>query len=95
MLVVSLGIAARFHEHTPSFAVGIGSAAVSAWMILASQVYGLSTVDDITFASALAVAALALIGLTAHELSAERVVHSLDVRSREPEPVNGPRPSTA
>ena len=64
-------------------------------MIVASQVYVPSTVDDIAFASALAIGALTLIGLTAHDLSSERVVHSLDVRSREPEPVNGPRPSAA
>jgi hypothetical protein len=94
-LVVSLGISVRFREHIPSFLVGACSAAVSAWMIVASQVYAPSTVDDITFASALAIGALTLIGLTAHELSAERVVHQLDVRSRQPEPVNGPRPYAA
>jgi FtsH-binding integral membrane protein len=95
-LVVSLGIAARYRPHLPSFFVGVCSAAVSVWMIVASQVYNASTVDDITFASALAIGALSLIGLTAHELSAERVVHSLELRrSREPEPVNGPRPAAA
>ena len=95
MLVVSLGIAARYREDKPSFLVGVCSAAVSAWMIVASQVYSASTVDNVTFASALAIGALALIGLTAHELRAERVVDSLDMRSRDPEPVNGPRPSAA
>jgi hypothetical protein len=95
MLVVSLGIAERFQRYTLSVLVGLGSAAVSAWMIVASQVYSASTVDDITFASAIAVALLALIGLTDHELSAERVVHKLEVRSPEQEPVNGPRPTAA
>jgi hypothetical protein len=64
-------------------------------MIVASQVFTQSTVDDVTFYSALAIGALSLIGLTAHELSAERVVHSLELRSREPEPVNGRRPAAA
>jgi amino acid transporter len=98
MLIVSLGIAERYRDHLPSVLVGLASAAVSAWMIVASQVYSASTVDDITFASALVIAALTLIGLTAHELGAERVVHSLDVRSRsrEPKPVDdGQRPATA
>jgi hypothetical protein len=95
MLVVSLFIAERFRAHLPSALLGLASGAVSAWMIVESQIYSASTVDDVTFASALVVAALALIGLTAHELSAERVVHKLEVRSREPEPVNGPRPSAA
>jgi hypothetical protein len=51
-LVVSLGIAAWYREHIPSFLVGVFSAAVSAWMIVASQVYAASTADDIAFASA-------------------------------------------
>jgi hypothetical protein len=93
MLVVSLFIAERFRDDVPSVLLGLAGAAASAWMIVESQIYSASTVDDVTFASALAIAAIALIGLTAHELSAERVVHRLDVRSREPEPVNGPRPS--
>jgi amino acid transporter len=95
MLIVSLGIAERYRDDLPSVLVGVSSAVVSAWMIVASQVFSASTVDDITFASALVVGALTLIGLTAHEFGAERVVHSLHIRSREPEPVNGPRPSAA
>jgi peptidoglycan/LPS O-acetylase OafA/YrhL len=95
MLVVSLGIAERFRQDATSVFVGLASAAVSAWMILASQLYSASTLDDVTFGSAIAVAVLALIGLTAHELTTERVVHRLEVRSREPEPVDGPRPSAA
>lgn len=95
MLVVSLFIAERFRYHLPSVLLGLAGAAVSAWMIVESQVYSASTVDDVTFASAIAAAVLALIGLTAHELSVERVVHKLDVRSREREPVNGPRPTAA
>ncbi|MGH2833934.1 MAG: hypothetical protein ACRDK2_14255 [Solirubrobacteraceae bacterium] len=77
MLVVSLGIAIRYRRHIPSLASGLLAAVVSGWMIVASQVFSLSTVQNLTFAEALGVAALALVGLTAHELSTERIVHSL------------------
>jgi uncharacterized membrane protein len=78
MLVVSLAIADHYRDHLPSLIVGISSAIVSVWMIVSSQVFSRPTVDDLTFASALVLGALAAIGLTAHELSAERVVHSVD-----------------
>jgi hypothetical protein len=77
MLVVSAATAARYRRHIPSLVVGALAAVVSAWMIVASQVFSLSTVQSLTFAEALGIAGLALIGLTAHELSTERVVHSL------------------
>jgi hypothetical protein len=79
MLAVSLGVAVRYRNDLPSLAVSGAIAAVSAWTIVASQVFAQSTVDDLTFASALAVGALAAIGLTAHELDTERVVHKLEV----------------
>jgi peptidoglycan/LPS O-acetylase OafA/YrhL len=77
MLVVSMGTAARFRRHRPSFAVGVITALVSAWMIIASQVFSLETVQNLTLAESLAVAGLAIVGLTGHELSTERVVHAL------------------
>jgi hypothetical protein len=79
MLAVSLSVAVRYRNDLPSLAVSGAIAAVSAWTIVASQVFAQSTVDDLTFASALAVGALAAIGLTAHELDTERVVHKLEV----------------
>jgi hypothetical protein len=62
-------------------------AVVSAWTIVASQVFSQATVQNLTLASSLAIAALSLIGLTIHELSSERVFHSLEVGTgrREPE----------
>jgi hypothetical protein len=83
MLVVSLAIADHYRDHLPSLVVGTSSAIVSAWMIVSSQLFSRPTVDDLTFASALAVGALAAIGLTAHELSAERVVHSVEAGASE------------
>jgi len=77
MLVVSLGIAARYRRHIPSLIGGGAAAVVSAWMIVASQVFSLGTVQSLTFAEALGIVGLAIAGLTGHELTSERVVHSL------------------
>jgi len=77
MLVVALGAAARFHRHVPSLLSGVAAAAISAWMIVASQVFALGTVQNLTFAEALGILGVSLAALTAHELTTERVVHSL------------------
>jgi hypothetical protein len=78
-LVVSLFIAYRYRDNVPSVVTGIASAIVSAWTIVASQVFSLHVVQNLTLASGLALGALAVIGLTANELTSERVVHSLTV----------------
>ncbi|MHB1570481.1 MAG: hypothetical protein ACYCXW_18790 [Solirubrobacteraceae bacterium] len=54
-------------------------AVLGAWTIVASLVFSGSTVTWLGFASGIAFVALALIGLTLHELSTERVVHSFEV----------------
>ena len=91
MLAVSFGVAALYRKDLPSLVIGSAIALVSAWTIVASQVFSQSTVNDLTFASAVAVGVLAIAGLTAHELGAERVVHSLEVheggRERDRRPV--------
>ena len=69
MLVVSAAIAVRYREDLPSLAVGAAIAVVSAWTVLASLVFSNGTVEDLTFASAIAIGALSALGLTAHELS--------------------------
>jgi hypothetical protein len=86
MVVVSLGIAARYRKHLPSLLCGLAAALVSAWMVVASQVFSPQAVQNLTFAEALGIAGLALIGLTAHELSTERVFHSLEMRAGAPVP---------
>ena len=95
MLVVSAGIAVRYREDLPSLAVGAAIAVVSAWTVLASLVFSNGTVEDLTFASAIAIGALSVLGLTAHELSAERVVHSLEVREGKSESTPGGQPLAA
>ena len=52
---------------------------LGAWTVVASLVFAGSTVIWLGFASGVALVALALIGLTLHELTTERVVHSLEV----------------
>jgi hypothetical protein len=79
-LTASAGIAALFRNHLASLVIGIYGAVFSAFMIVASQVFSLTVVRDLAFAEGLAIAALAVAGLTAHELSTERVVHTLETR---------------
>lgn len=55
------------------------AAVVGAWTIVASLVFSLHTVMWLGFASAVALVGLAVVGLTIHELSTERVVHSIEV----------------
>lgn len=59
---------------------------VAIWTIVSGLVFAGATVTWLGFASGVALVALAVIGLTAHELSTERVVHSLKVHAAgEPE----------
>jgi hypothetical protein len=98
MLVVSLSIMVRaIADDLPSLFIGATGARVSAWIVVSSQVFSLSTVKDVTFYSAIGAGILAVMGLTAHELRTEGVVHALEVRSRErqPEPAGGSRPLAA
>jgi hypothetical protein len=78
MLAVAVNIAIRNRHDLPSLVVGACIAAVSAWTVLAALVFSKGTVDDLSFASALAIGALTVVGLTVHELDAERAVHSLE-----------------
>lgn len=53
-------------------------AVLAAWTIVESFVFGGGTLTWITFGAAAGILVLAVAGLTAHELTTERVVHSLD-----------------
>jgi hypothetical protein len=68
-------------------------AILGAWTIVASLVFSAGTVTWLGFASGVGFVALALAGLTLHELRTERVVHSVEVRGSADErtyaPVNG------
>lgn len=58
---------------------------LGAWTIIASLVFAGSVMTTLGFASGLAFVALALAGLTLHELHTERVVHSIEVHAAAPE----------
>ncbi|HEY3631311.1 MAG TPA: hypothetical protein VGL21_10455 [Jatrophihabitantaceae bacterium] len=58
------------------------TALVGVWTIVSSSVFSGSLLGWLVFADALALVAVALADLTAHEVSTERVVHTLDVRER-------------
>jgi hypothetical protein len=60
-------------------------AGLGAWTIVASLVFSGSVVTWLGFAAGAAFVGLALVGLTLHELSTERVVHSIEVRAADRE----------
>ena len=80
--VVAAGVGAAATGLRPrSLGYGV-TAAVGVWTIVSSSVFSGSLLDWLVFADALALVAVALVDLTAHEVSTERVVHTLDVRER-------------
>jgi hypothetical protein len=84
-LVVGLGITALYRTHIPSVVAGLLTAGISAWTVVASLVFSDSTVQTLALGSSLAISGLAIAGMTAHELSSERVVHSLQVEASDRE----------
>lgn len=70
--VVSVGVAYSDRSYVTSVYTAALIALVSAWTIVASLVFAASTVQHLALASSLAIAALATVGLTAHEVSLER-----------------------
>jgi FtsH-binding integral membrane protein len=55
------------------------TATLGAWTIVETLIFTATTNTWLGFSSGAAFVAIALVGLTAHELSTERVVHSLEV----------------
>lgn len=54
------------------------AAVVAAWTVVAAVVFSGSVVTWLAFAGGLGLVAVALVGLIVHELSTERVVHTLE-----------------
>jgi hypothetical protein len=84
-LLVSSSITLTDHGHVVSRVTAGLIAAVSAWTIVASRVFSQSTVGHLALASSLAIAGLAAIGLTAHDIALERAAASGDVTPAERE----------
>lgn len=71
-LIVSAGICLSYHRSTATLVTGLVTALVSAWTIVASLVFSQATVQNLALGGALAIAGLAIVGVTAHEVSVER-----------------------
>ena len=69
------------HREFVHRALGAVTAAVGAWTIVSSLVFSASAVVWLGFSAADAVVALAVVGLTAHELRDERVLRAVDIRT--------------
>lgn len=84
-LVVSAAIAYSDRTDAPSLVTALVISGISAWTIVASLVFSQSTVQHLALGSALAISALALAGLTVHEVSHERAERSAKDRTSEGE----------
>ena len=82
-LAVSVAIGWTYRRHLATLGTSLTTAVISGWTIAASVVFSQSTVQNLALASALAIDALAIVGITAHELSNEDViVHSVEDTGR-------------
>ena len=79
--VVLGGLGAAFARRTGQKAGHGLLAVVALWSLIAALVFSGTALTWLVFADALALVAVALGDLTAHELTTERVVHQLDVRT--------------
>ncbi len=64
-------------------AISVTAITIAGWNVVQSRIWDGGTARWLTFVDGLAVFAVALAGLILHELSTERVVHSLEVVERE------------
>ena len=84
-LVVSAGIAVFDRRYVPSLVTAVVVAIISAWTIVASLIFSQSTVQNLALGASLAISGLAVVGLTAHEVSHERAAQSVKDSSTERE----------
>lgn len=78
-----LGILGGVVDHAPAgIALAVATAVLGIWTIVESLVFGGSPVIWVSFGDALGVLGLAIIALTRHELTTERVVHQLEVSAK-------------
>jgi hypothetical protein len=81
-VVLSAGIALKGRGNVQR-GLDVLVAAVGAWTIVETLIFTASTNTWLGFSSGAAFVALALAGLTYHELSTERVVHSFEISDSE------------
>jgi hypothetical protein len=73
-LIVSAAVSYRYRKDVATLSTGLVTAIVSGWTIVESLVFSLPTVQNLALASGLALAGLAITGMTEHELENERGV---------------------
>lgn len=73
-LIVSGSVALSYRRHIPTALTGLATALVSAWTVVASLIFSEATVQNLALASGLALAGIAIIGITEHELVIERAL---------------------
>ena len=71
---MSGSIGFSYRQHIPTVLTGLATALVSAWTVVASVVFSEATVQNLALASGLALAGLAITGITEHELDMERAL---------------------
>jgi hypothetical protein len=84
-LVVSAGIAVFDRRYVPSLVTAVVVAVISAWTIVASLIFSQSTVQNLALGASLAMSGLAVVALTAHEVSHARAAQSVKDGSTERE----------
>ena len=89
-LIVSGSIGFSYRQHIPTVLTALATALVSAWTVVATLVFSGATVQNLALASGLALAGLAITGITEHELDME---HAL-ARSAAARPSTSSRSST-
>jgi uncharacterized membrane protein len=79
-LIVSAAVSYRYRKDVATLSTGLVTAIVSGWTVVASLAFSLPTVQNLALASGLAVAGLAIAGMTEHELENERAVEYSSAR---------------
>ena len=82
---MSAAIAYSDRTYVPSLVTALLIFVISAWTIVASLVFSQSIVQHLALGASLAIGGLALVGLTAHEVSGERAGRSAKDGSSEGE----------
>jgi hypothetical protein len=77
--LLALGMATMLIPPLAQRVMGATVAVISVWTIVASLVFAPATAMWLIFASAVALLALGVAGLSLHELRTERVVHSFEL----------------
>ena len=83
IVMIALAAGALRQSNGPQRTLDMVLAVLGVWSIVQAIVFTGSTLEWVSFATALGAALLAIIGLAVHEARTERVVHELSVTTAE------------